>query len=77
MKNFHLTKAEFGWQLKEEGDKYAYKIFKTDKETAIKESSEELKALNKPCSLKIHKGDGTFQEERTFPHSADPVSSRG
>lgn len=77
MRNFHLTKTEHGWQLKEEGEKYAYKIFKTDKETAIRESAEELKLINKPCSLKIHKEDGTFQEERTYPRAADPVSSRG
>lgn len=43
MRNFNLTLTEYGWQLKEEGDKYAYKIFKTDKETAVRESAEELK----------------------------------
>lgn len=29
------------------------------------------------CSVIIHKLDGTIQEERTFPRSADPVYSKG
>jgi hypothetical protein len=28
-------------------------------------------------SLKIHKPDGTFEEERTYPRSADPQKSPG
>lgn len=35
-------------------------------------------AKNHPkCSVIIHKMDGTIQEERTFPRSADPVYSKG
>lgn len=30
-----------------------------------------------PVSLRIHKRDGTFQEERTYPRSADPKRSKG
>ncbi|WP_080393289.1 DUF2188 domain-containing protein [Pseudomonas syringae] len=31
----------------------------------------------KTASLKIHKEDGTIQEERTYPRSADPSKSKG
>lgn len=77
MRNFHLTLTRYGWQLKEENEKYAYKIFKTDKETAVRESAENLKKLRENVSLKIHKEDGTFHEERTYPRSADPIKSSG
>jgi len=31
----------------------------------------------KTASVKIHKKDGTIQEERTYPRSADPHQTRG
>jgi hypothetical protein len=31
----------------------------------------------KTASVKIHKKDGTIQEERTYPRSADPLESKG
>ncbi len=31
----------------------------------------------KTASVKIHKKDGTIQEERTYPRSADPRRSEG
>lgn len=31
----------------------------------------------KTASLKIRKEDGTIQEERTYPRSADPTKSKG
>lgn len=77
MKNYHLTFTRLGWKLKAEGEEYAEKIFRTDKETAIKECAALLKKWHENASLKIHKEDGTFQEERTYPRSADPVNSAG
>lgn len=29
------------------------------------------------CSVVIHKTDGTIQEERSYPRSADPIYSKG
>ena len=29
------------------------------------------------CSVVIHKMDGTIQEERTYPRSSDPISTKG
>lgn len=34
-------------------------------------------AIGGPGSVKIKRMDGVFQEERTFPRSADPRSSKG
>ncbi|ENY79593.1 hypothetical protein C206_01297 [Pseudomonas putida TRO1] len=31
----------------------------------------------KTASVKIHKADGTIEEERTYPRSADPRRSKG
>lgn len=31
----------------------------------------------KTASVKIHKADGTLEEERTYPRSADPRRTKG
>ena len=64
MTRYHLTYKDNKWKLKPEGGDRAVKTFGTY-----------LKA--KKGSLRIHKKDGTIQEERTYPRSADPTSSRG
>lgn len=47
------------------------------KEVAVKNTARVAKADPKPVSVKIHKQDGTFQEERTYPRRADPPRSKG
>lgn len=47
------------------------------KETAVRNTAAVAKADPKPVSVKIHKEDGTFQEERTYPSGADPRRSKG
>ncbi|MFJ5298423.1 DUF2188 domain-containing protein [Pseudomonas sp. NPDC088368] len=74
MENYHITKSDNGWDLKKEGATRASKSGSTKAEII------ELAAAflqGKTASLKIHKEDGTIQEERTYPRSADPVKSRG
>jgi hypothetical protein len=71
MTKYHLTYKDKKWKLKPVGADRAVKTFETKKE-AIKGSAAYLKA--KPGSLRIHKKDGTIQEERTYPRSADPAS---
>lgn len=64
------------WDLKEDKTKQLIKSFEK-KEDATKGGSLE-KALGKEGgSVKIKKGDGTIQEERTFPGSKDPKQSKG
>jgi hypothetical protein len=74
MDNYHITKTDKFWALTKEGAQRASKTASTKAEiTAL--AVEFLQS--KTASLKIHKEDGTIQEERTFPRSADPRKSKG
>lgn len=75
MDNYHLTKDNDQWKLNRQGSERATKVFDGTKEQAIKDSAAYLK--DRGASLKIHKEDGRFQEERTYPRSADPSESPG
>jgi len=74
MDNYHITKAGDHWELTKEGASRASKSAAT-KEALLAEASAFLEG--KTASLKIHKGDGTIQEERTYPRSADPRQTKG
>ncbi|TWD52134.1 DUF2188 domain-containing protein [Pseudomonas sp. SJZ131] len=74
MDNYHIAISGKGWQLKKEGDDKVLKTAETKSEL-IEMSAAFFKG--KTASLKIHKEDGTIQEERTYPRSADPSSSKG
>lgn len=74
-KNYHVTKTEKGWQGKLENGERASVVGTTKKEVVQK--TIEL-AKNQPnSSIKIHKIDGTFQEERTYPRKSDPYPPEG
>jgi hypothetical protein len=47
------------------------------KEDAVRLAVELARSLGEPVSVRIHRADGQFQEERTYPRSADPPRSRG
>ncbi|QXI20125.1 DUF2188 domain-containing protein [Pseudomonas iranensis] len=74
MDNYHIKKAEDLWELIKEGAQRASKTASTKAE--ITEIASEF-LQGKKASLKIHKEDGTIQEERTFPRSADPRQTKG
>ncbi len=74
MDNYHITKTDTGWALKKQGADRASKTAPTKAE--IVELATAFLA-DKTASLKIHKEDGTIQEERTYPRSADPAKSKG
>ena len=74
MDNYHITKTDNGWSLKKQGADRASKTASTKAEI-IKLAREFLDG--KTASLKIHREDGTLEEERTFPRSADPSKSKG
>ena len=74
MDNYHITKKESAWELVKEGAQRASKTAPTKAE--ITEIASEF-LQGKTASLKIHKEDGTIQEERTFPRAADPRKSKG
>lgn len=74
MDNYHVSKSGDGWELKKQGATRASKSASTKAEI-IQLASDFLDG--KTASLKIHKEEGTIQEERTYPRSADPVKSKG
>jgi hypothetical protein len=75
MKNYHLTPDPSGeWKLAPEGSDHILGIFDT-KSDAVEKSVEYV--TRQTGSLKIHRADGTIEEERTYPRSADPVKSPG
>lgn len=75
MENYHLVKDGDQYKLKKEGSERATKVFDGTKKEAVRGSAEFMK--NHGGSMKIHKNNGQFQEERTYPRSADPSSSEG
>lgn len=74
MENCHITKKENAWELVKEGAQRASKTASTKAE--VTEIASEF-LQGKTVSLKIHKEDGTIQEERTFPRAADPRKTKG
>lgn len=74
MDNYHITKTGTGRALTKQGAERASKTASTKAEIT-KLATEFLDG--KTASLKIHKEDGTIQEERTYPRSADPSKTKG
>lgn len=74
MDNYHITKTDKGWALTKQGAERASKTA-TTKAEITKLAAEFLDG--KTASLKIHKEDGTIQEERTYPRSEDPSKFKG
>ena len=75
---FHLThdKKAGNWRLEPEGGGRAKALF--DKKAEATAGGALSAAIGKGGgSVVVHKADGQIQEERTFPRSADPKSSKG
>jgi hypothetical protein len=73
MRNFHLTPRGDRWELREERGTTIATY--DNKAAAIQSSRRTVK--RETGSLKIHKADGTIEEERTHPRSIDPKTSPG
>jgi hypothetical protein len=77
MENYHLIPAPEGWKLTMENSARTVDVFRTKEDgiqSCLKIITERDHGIG---SLKIHRVDGTFEEERTYPRSADPVESPG
>jgi hypothetical protein len=74
MDNYHLTPDGGQWKLKKQDAERATRIYDT-KEEGVKDSAGFMRETG--GSLKIHKLDGTIEEERTYPRSDDPRESKG
>jgi hypothetical protein len=64
------------WELQRDMTGDVVRTFKT-KESATREGVLERAVGPDGGSVKIQKQDGEFQEERTYPGSRDPRSSKG
>lgn len=73
--NYNVVKTEKGWAGHRDGHSPAVAKGGTKKEVV----SEMIRMAkhHQPSSLRIHKVDGSIQEERTYPRSSDPVKYRG
>jgi hypothetical protein len=76
MKNFHLIHQDGVYKLKKENSQRASKVIDANKPDAIKTAKDFIQNQG-GGSLKIHKNNGGFQEERTYPKSNDPTKSKG
>lgn len=74
-KNYHVTKTESGWEARLEDHNRALVKGKTKDEVVCE--TIDLAKKQKTASVTIHKTDGKIQEERTYPRSSDPKTSRG
>ena len=73
--NFHVTKSEEGWIGRREGENHVIAKGVTKKDVV----GEMIRVAKRhePSSLRIHKQNGRFQEERTYPRSSDSSRSKG
>jgi hypothetical protein len=76
MKRIDVVKKADGWAGKSGGATVRGTKAPTKAET-VKKTAEVAKKDAQPVSVRIHKTDGTIQEERTYPRSADPRRSKG
>ncbi|WP_176508795.1 MULTISPECIES: DUF2188 domain-containing protein [Pseudomonas] len=74
MDNYHVSPTADGWELKKAGAERASKRSST-KQELVGSLSEFFEG--KTASVKIHKADGSIEEERTYPRSADPRRTKG
>ncbi|MEZ7873349.1 MAG: DUF2188 domain-containing protein [Bacteroidales bacterium] len=74
-KNYHVTKTESGWQGKLENGQRASVTGATKNEVVQK--TIEIAKNQSEASVKIHKMDGKFQQERTYPRKSDPFPPEG
>ncbi|RRV86953.1 DUF2188 domain-containing protein [Stutzerimonas stutzeri] len=74
MDNYHISATDSVWELRKQG------ATRASKTAATKDEMLQITAAfleGRTASVKIHKKDGTLQEERTYPRSADPRESKG
>ncbi len=74
MDNYHITKSGDEWKLKKEGANRST-LKGTTKAEVIQKTREFMD--DKKGSVKIHKENGQFQEERTYQRKDDPRQSKG
>ncbi|WP_372373247.1 DUF2188 domain-containing protein [Vreelandella venusta] len=74
MDNYHITKDGDEWKFQKAGAQRAIRRAET-KEKIIAYMQGFMESHI--GSVKIHKEDGSIQEERTYPRSSDPRRTKG
>lgn len=71
MKTYHLEPTDSGWKLTLNGFDDPIENYQgMSRIEALGRSAEVLKELEEPVALRVHRQDGSFEEERTYPRSA-------
>lgn len=71
METYHLVPSQGGWQLEKQGHTKGIKFFATKREALEFSTAHVRKSTG---SLRIHKENGQFEEERTYTREIDPSS---
>ena len=75
MRRIDIVKHRNGWVAETKSGR-TYASGSTKKEVVSATAAKARKA-SRPTSVRIHGRDGRIQEERSYPLSADPRSSKG
>jgi uncharacterized protein DUF2188 len=70
LNRYDLVKGSDGWELKSRGEAVAAYSTKA-------EALEKIPHRVRAGTVRIHKENGTIEEERTYPRSKDPRASPG
>jgi hypothetical protein len=76
MKRIDVVTGKDGWRG-ESGGKTVRGTKAPTKVKAVQQTAKVARKAPEPVSVKIHKQNGRFQEERTYPKGADPHNSKG
>jgi hypothetical protein len=76
MKRIDVVKKRDGW-AGETGGRTVPNTKAATKSETLKKVTAIARKGPQPVSVRIHKADGKFQQERTYPRSADPRRSKG
>jgi hypothetical protein len=73
-KMYTVSKSQNEWQAKESGGGV---VAQGDRRAEVVRAAVKVARQQDSASLRIQRGDGRIQEERTYPRSSDPRSSKG
>ena len=75
LRRVEIKKGRNGWTAKTKNGR-AFATGRT-KAALVKKAAAKARRSTRPMSLRIRGRNGRIQEERTYPRSADPKSSKG
>lgn len=74
IKTYHLIPEESGWKLTLDGFEDPIELYpEQSRIEALGAAVEVVKLSEDPATLRVHREDGSFEEERTFPRSAQAI----